>query len=221
MEDRFSKIDRDRFYHLIAARRDIRQFTSKPVPLNILKRMIWAAHHAPSVGFMQPWNFIIIESLKYKQRVKSVFEKMNQQELKKITDSKRRALYSKLKLEGIMEAPMNLAITCDRYRDAPFVLGRGTMRETDLFSVCLAIQNMWLAARVEGIGIGWVSIMNRRAVERILHLPKGIRLVAYLCIGYPTRFDKKPMLQKVGWKQRLNLNKLVFYNRWGNKNRSI
>ncbi len=219
MKDSFSKVDQESFYRLIAARRDIRHFTSKPIPPSVLKRIIGAAHHAPSVGFMQPWNFIIIESLKYKQQVKSVFEKINRQESRKITDSKRRMLYSKLKLEGILESPINLAITCDRYRDAPFVLGRGTMRETDLFSVCLAIQNIWLAARVEGVGLGWVSIINRRAIEKILHIPQGVRLVAYLCMGYPIHFDKKPMLQKVGWKQRLNLNKLMFYNRWGSKSR--
>src|SRR5262249_35557681 len=124
-------------------------------------------------------------------------------------------LYRQLKLEGILESPLNIAVTCDRLRDAPFVLGRAPMPETDLFSTCLAVQNMWLAARAEDVGIGWGSILDPEAPERLLEIPEGVRLVAYLCVGYPMEFRSRPMLEEVGWKSRLALEQLVFLDRWG------
>jgi nitroreductase len=132
-----------------------------------------------------------------------------------VTNLTAKELYRRLKLEGIVEAPLNLAVTCDRGRDAPFVLGRASMPETDLFSTCLAIQNLWLAARAEGVGVGWVSILAREATEQLLGLPDGARLVAYLCVGYPVEFRPRPMLEEVGWKGRLRLDGLVFQDRWG------
>jgi 5,6-dimethylbenzimidazole synthase len=127
----------------------------------------------------------------------------------------RKELYRRLKLEGILEAPLNIAVTCDRRRDAPFVLGRAPMPETDLFSTCLAVQNLWLAARAEGVGVGWVSILDREATAELLALPEGVELVAYLCVGYPVEFRPRPLLEEVGWKNRLSLNGLVYQDRWG------
>ncbi len=124
-------------------------------------------------------------------------------------------LYDSLKLEGILESPLNIAVTCDPSRGGPFVLGRAPMPQTSFFSVCLAIENLWLAARAEGIGVGWVSVLNQSAVERTLGLPAGVELVAYLCVGYPVEFRANPMLEEVGWKKRENLRTLVFRNRWG------
>ncbi|OYD09794.1 5,6-dimethylbenzimidazole synthase [Paludifilum halophilum] len=211
----FNSTERDAVYRVMKARRDIRRFQSKPVPPDALSRILEAAHHAPSVGFKQPWNFILIDSTEVRQRIKETFEKTNEKEWKRLTDTERSRLYSRLKLEGIMEAPLNIAVTCDRSRDAPFVLGQGPMPETDLYSTCLAIQNMWLAARAEEIGVGWVSILDRKETERILHLPDQVQLVAYLCVGYPVEFREKPMLESVGWKSRLDWNSLVYENRWG------
>lgn len=216
MSETFSKTEQEVIYRVIRARRDIRHFQKEPVPRDALHRMLEAAHFAPSVGFMQPWNFIFVNSLTLRQKIKNEFIETNKDQLEQITESERRKLYRELKLEGIMEAPVNLAVTCDRNRDAPFVLGRGPMPETDLYSTCLAIENMWLAARAEGIGIGWVSILDKEKVGEILKLPAGVRLVAYLCVGYPVEFRTRPLLEEAGWKSRLDLSKMVFENEWGN-----
>jgi 5,6-dimethylbenzimidazole synthase len=212
---RFSNSERQILYEVIQARRDIRHFRPDPIPVDVLRRILEAAHHAPSVGFMQPWNFILVTSLETRRQLHATFEEENRNELEKIGNEERKELYRTLKLEGILEAPLNIAITCDRRRDAPFVIGRAPMPETDLFSTCLAIQNMWLAARAEGVGIGWVSILPREATEKLLGIPEGVRLVAYLCVGYPTEFRDKPMLEEVGWKDRMPLEQLVFHEHWG------
>ncbi|NWJ95337.1 MAG: 5,6-dimethylbenzimidazole synthase [Chloroflexi bacterium] len=215
MNEPFSQAERQALYRVMELRRDIRHFSSEPIPTEILERILEAAHIAPSVGFMQPWNFILISSLQIRQSIKTLFEETNRAELAKITEQERKELYRSLKLEGILEAPLNIAVTCDRERDAPFVLGRGAMPEMDLFSTCLAIENLWLAARAEGIGIGWVSLFDRPSLEKLLELPPNVRLVAYLCAGYPLEFRAKPLLEEVGWKNRLNLANLVYHDKWG------
>jgi 5,6-dimethylbenzimidazole synthase len=211
----FSDEERAAIQRVMRLRRDIRKFVPTPVPDETLARILEMAHLAPSVGFMQPWNFIVIRSPQRREQIKNLFEQHNAAECAKIADPERRSLYSSLKLEGILESPLNLAVTCDRRRDGPFVLGRGPMPETDLFSTCLAIQNLWLAARAEGVGVGWVSILDREETERLLALPPGVQLVAYLCIGYPAQFTGRPMLEEVGWKERLPLSSLVFEETWG------
>lgn len=211
----FSDSDCDALYRIIGARRDVRHFSPAPIPENVLRRIVQAAHFAPSVGFMQPWEFILITSLEIRREVKRLFDETNQAELTTLSDPERKDLYRSLKLEGILEAPMNIAVTCDHGRGSPFVLGRRPMPETALFSTCLAIENMWLAARAEGVGIGWVSILDRTAVERLLHLPAHVQLVAYLCVGYPKEFTPRPMLEEVGWRDRIDLATLVYEDRWG------
>ena len=176
---------------------------------------------APSVGFMQPCNFILITSIELRRQVKASFEETNWRELQRLGDAMRGDLYRTQKLEGILEAPLNLAVTCDRRRDAPFVLGRAPMPDMDLYSTCLAIENLWLAARVEGVGVGWVSILDRLLVERLLELPPGVRLVAYLCVGYPVEFRTRPMLEEIGWKSRMALDELVYQDVWGNRSRPV
>jgi 5,6-dimethylbenzimidazole synthase len=213
-QEPFSPSERDAVYRVLRERRDIREFRPDPVPAEVLARILAAAHLAPSVGFMQPWAFILVRSPALRQRIKASFEERNAQELARVPTQQRQDLYRRLKLEGILEAPLNLAVVCDRRRDAPFVLGRGPMPETDLYSTCLAVQNLWLAARAEGIGVGWVSILDREPTEHLLGLPDGVRLVAYLCVGYPVEFRPRPMLEEVGWKERLPLGDLVFEDRW-------
>ncbi|MCL5995602.1 MAG: 5,6-dimethylbenzimidazole synthase [Chloroflexi bacterium] len=215
MAETFSDAERDTVHRLIRTRRDIRHFSAMPVPTDILIRMLEAAHQAPSVGFMQPWNFILVSSLEIRRQIKASFESTNAVELNKLNDMDRQNLYRQLKLEGILESPLNIAVTCDRRRDAPFVLGRAPMPDTDVYSTCLAIQNMWLAGRVEGIGLGWISLIDHAATGKILHLPEGVKLVAYLCVGYPVEFRAKPLLEEVGWKSRLSLNALVYQDTWG------
>ncbi|MDA8352461.1 MAG: 5,6-dimethylbenzimidazole synthase [Firmicutes bacterium] len=211
----FSPEEREAIYRVIRARRDIRRFTPQPIPEEALARILEAAHHAPSVGFKQPWNFILITSEKIRRRIKQGFERVNAEELARLEADERKELYSRLKLEGIMESPLNIAVTCDRRRDAPFVLGQRPMPDTDVYSTCLAVQNMWLAARAEGIGLGWVSILDTKETESILGLPDHVQLVAYLCIGYPVEFQSEPMLQQTGWKSRLDLNRLIYRDTWG------
>jgi 5,6-dimethylbenzimidazole synthase len=211
----FSDADRAVLYAIMRSRRDVRQFRSTPIPPAVLRRVLEMAHLAPSVGFMQPWNFLLITSLAIREQVKALFEVTNAREQTRIENVERKALYATMKLEGILEAPLNIAVTCDHGRDAPFVLGRGPMPQTDLFSTCLAIQNLWLAARAEGIGVGWVSILDREATEKLLCLPKGVELVAYLCVGYPEEFRPKPLLEEVGWKHRQPLADLVYQDQWG------
>jgi 5,6-dimethylbenzimidazole synthase len=211
----FSEAEREAIYRVMRARRDVREFRPDPVPFEVIERILEMAHYAPSVGFMQPWNFILITSLEIRRQIKELFEMRNKQEAALIADAQRRQLYEQLKLEGILEAPLNLAVTCDHRRDGPFVLGRGPMPQTDLYSTCLAIENIWLAARAEGVGVGWVSILDQQAVESILQLPAGVELVAYLCVGYPVEFRARPMLEEVGWKERMPLEDLIYHDRWG------
>ena len=212
---RFSDDERRGLYRAIRERRDVRaQFLPEPVAPEVLARLLQAAHHAPSVGFMQPWDFIVIDSPAVKQAVKALFEQENDRAAENYTGA-RAALYRRLKLEGIVESPLNLCITCHRSRGGPHVLGRNTILETDLFSVCLAVQNLWLAARAEGIGVGWVSILDVHELAAILKLPGDVYPVAYLCLGYVNEFLAGPELESQGWRSRLALHELVHSNVWG------
>jgi 5,6-dimethylbenzimidazole synthase len=207
--------EREAIYKVMRGRRDVRRFLPEPLPKDVLRRILEMAHLAPSVGFMQPWNFILISSVELRGKIKDLFDQTNAREQQRIESHQRRELYARLKLEGILEAPLNIAVTCDGRRDAPFVLGRGPMPQTDLFSTCLAIQNLWLAARAEGVGVGWVSILDQAATAQLLRLPPGVQLVAYLCVGYPVEWRPQPMLEEVGWKHREWLGELVFEDVWG------
>ena len=203
-------------YEAIYGRRDVRRFRPDPVPDEALRRMLDAAHHAGSVGLMQPWNFLVLRSADVRRRVYEVFRAENEEAAGRYS-GERRALYDSLKLQGITEAPLNLAVTCDRNRRGPHVLGRNSTRDTDLYSTCCAVQNLWLAGRAEGVGVGWVSILDPEAVGAILGLPEGVVLVAYLCVGYPVEFRDRPMLEEVGWESRTPLGDVVFEDGWGRR----
>ena len=211
----FNAQERASFYRLIGARRDVRHFRPDPIPADALLRVLEAAHAAPSVGLMQPWNFLVIQSREIRQKVKDSFAAVNTDEKAKLAGTPRGDLYRSLKLEGILEAPLNVAITCDPRRSGPFILGNAPWPETGTYSVCLAIQNLWLAARAEGLGVGWVSLLEKERVARILRLPPEIELIAYLCLGYPVELSSTPMLEKVGWKKRETLAPLLFADTWG------
>ena len=210
----FSPESKAAIYEVMYRRRDIRRFRSEPLPDETLAAILQAAHHAPSVGFMQPWNFVLIREQRTKQQVAALFEQENER-ASLVYDDERQKLYRSLKLAGIVEAPLNLCVTCDPTRGGPHVLGRQTIRETDVYSTAAAVENLWLAARAEGIGVGWVSILNNEDLKRILQLPAHIIPVAYLCLGYVATFGYEPELQKVGWAQRLPLVSLVYYEQWG------
>lgn len=211
----FSPDERRAVYRAIYERRDVRsQFVPGPIDPAVLRRILEAAHHAPSVGFMQPWDFVLIDSPEVRRRVRDSFVRENARAAENY-GGERAELYRSLKLEGILESALNLCVTCDRSRGGPHVLGRNTVIETDLFSVCLAVQNLWLAARAEGIGVGWVSILDADALARLLELPSDVAPVAYLCLGHVSGFGTEPDLQKAGWRERLPVEELLHSNRWG------
>jgi 5,6-dimethylbenzimidazole synthase len=209
----FPEEEQQGVYRAIYSRRDIRHFRSQPLPDQTLARIIWAAHHGPSVGFMQPWDFILIKDLSVRQQVKDLFHR-ERQAAACFFDEPQRSHYLSLKLEGIVEAPINLCVTCDPTR-GDVVLGRNSIPETDVYSTCCAVENLWLAARSEGIGVGWVSILKQPQLRKILGIPLHIIPVAYLCLGYPEEFPERPLLEKVGWRHRLPLEQLVHFDNWG------
>ena len=216
-EHAFSSAQQEGLYRAIYERRDVRsQFLPTPVPDDVLARLLHAAHHAPSVGFMQPWDFVLIRDRAVRGQVKALFDEANQSAARRFAQEgdARASLYPRLKLEGILESPLNLCITCDRRRGGPTVLGRTSILEMDLFSACLAVQNLWLAARAEGVGIGWVSILDNQRLAQLLKLSEHIYPLAYLCVGYVSEFMPEPELQRLGWQQRLPLSELVHLDQW-------
>lgn len=210
----FSEQEKQGLYRTIFTRRDVRgQFKPDQVPDEILSRVLTAAHHAPSVGFMQPWNFIVIREGENKRKIYEAFKIANEEAAGMFEGDKRKT-YRKLKLEGIQEAPVNICITCDRARSGPVVIGRTHIKSMDLYSSVCAVQNLWLAARAEGLGVGWVSIIHQQALQDALNIPRNIIPVAYLCIGYVTHFFNEPELQTAEWLPRLPLEKLIYFETW-------
>lgn len=210
----FSNQERDAVYRAINERRDVRdQFLPAPIPDDVLLRLLQAAHNAPSVGFMQPWNFIVVRDAKKREQAWSVFSKAND-EAAGMFSGERKATYQSLKLEGIRKAPINLIVTCDRSRGGKVVLGRTHNQQMDLYSTVCAVQNLWLAARAEGVGVGWVSIFNESDMRELFQIPDEIEIIAYLCIGYVDELYTEPELAAKGWRQRLELKDLIFEEEW-------
>lgn len=221
IEGEFEENFKEGVYQAIYSRRDIRnQFRSQAIPEDVLSRILDAAHHAPSVGFMQPWNFILVRDLKVRTAIHAAFLRANAEATLMFPEGKR-AQYRSFKLEGIMESPLNICVTCDRDRFGPVVIGRTANRVMDLFSSVCAVQNLWLAARAEGVGVGWVSILHNHDLKRILRLPAQVIPVAYLCVGYVTHFPAQPELETAGWLSRLVLERIVFHDGWGNECREV
>jgi len=210
----FSLEEKRGLYRAIYERRDVRShFLPDPVPDDVLVRILDAAHHAPSVGFMQPWDFIVIRDQSVRNEVRENFERANQQ-ASAIYEGEKRTLYDTLKLAAIVESPLNLCVTCDHQRTRGAGLGRQSNPTTDLYSTVCAVQNLWLAARAESLGVGWVSILDLEALKTTLQIPAQVTPVAYLCIGYVTEFGSQPELEKRGWEQREALANLVHNDRW-------
>ncbi|MCL4546087.1 MAG: 5,6-dimethylbenzimidazole synthase [Chloroflexi bacterium] len=213
----FSDEARAAVYAAIYGRRDIRTFRPEALPDEVLVRLLDAAHHGPSVGFMQPWSFLLIRNIGVRQQVKDLFNR-ERQAAACFFDEPRRSHYLGFKLEGILEAPVNLCVTCDPTAAGPAVLGRNSIPETDVYSTCCAIENLWLAARAEGIGVGWVSILKLPQLRAILGIPPHVIPVAYLCLGYPAAgFPERPLLQSAGWRDRTPLAELVHFEQWGTR----
>ncbi|CAA7622424.1 5,6-dimethylbenzimidazole synthase [Magnetospirillum sp. SS-4] len=207
--------ERNGVYRAIFSRRDTRgEFLPDPVSDEVLSRLLMAAHHAPSVGFMQPWSFVIVRGEEPRRRVHDAFLAAHAEAALMFPEDKRDT-YRSLKLEGIMEAPVNICVTCDRDRAGPVVIGRTHIRTMDLYSSVCAVQNLWLAARAEGLGLGWVSIFDNAVVQRALGIPDGIVPVAYLCVGKVRGYHPRPELEAAGWRPRLPIDQLVHFDRWG------
>ncbi|MEP9349877.1 5,6-dimethylbenzimidazole synthase [Xanthobacter sp. KR7-225] len=218
-DDAFTDEERAAVYRCIDSRRDVRrEFLPDEVPDAVVDRLLAAGHAAPSVGFLQPWNFIVVQDVATKAALHAAFTRANA-EAAAMFDGKRAGLYRSLKLEGLCEAPLLLCVTCERDRAGPVVLGRTHQSEMDLFSTVCAVQNIWLAARAENLGLGWVSILSLSDLRTILGIPEHVLPIALLCIGYVSHFAATPDLERAGWRRRLALADLVFSERFGARRR--
>ena len=193
---------------LLAMRRDVRSFCTRPLPAGTVHRLIRSACLAPSVGYSQPWRFVTVRSASTRQAVGEEFAEQNRVASERYTGEDA-AEYTRLKLAGLSEAPEHLAVFCVSDPEAGRGLGRQTMPRSVEYSVVAAIQNLWLVARAEGIGVGWVSILRPQAIADLLDIPTDWTLVAYLCLGYPRTNERRPLLEQVGWQHRLDVDDQV------------
>lgn len=208
---KFSGPERAAVWRAIAERRDIRRFRPDPIPHELLKRLLAAAHQAPSVGLMQPWRFVVVERTETKAAMQALVQR---ERLIQAPHFDRRAReFMDLKVEGIREAPVSVCVACDR-QPGREVLGRHTIQNTDLYSTCLAIENFWLAARAEGVGVGWVSLYRPDDVRELLGLPASVVPVAWLCVGWPDERPSRPRLEEKGWAGRADTASVIFWERW-------
>ncbi|MEQ1487482.1 MAG: 5,6-dimethylbenzimidazole synthase [Methylotenera sp.] len=213
---RYSDAEIAAVYRVIAERRDMRHFLPTPVDSAILTKILQAAHHAPSVGLMQPWRFIRITDTHTRKAIHQLVDEeriKTAQAIAEVESSARMAEFLRLKVEGILDCGELLVATLCDDRDN-HVFGRRTLPEMDLASVSCAIQNMWLAARAEGLGMGWVSIFDPVALGQLLNMPIGAKPVAVLCLGHVDTFYKEPMLVETGWKTVNPLADMMMENSW-------
>lgn len=213
----FSESEKNGLYRAIYERRDVRsEFTCEPVADKVLMKLLAAAHHAPSVGFMQPWSFIVVKNAETRRAVHEIFER-TKFAAADVYAGEKREIYDNLKLAGIIDAPVNICVVCNPNETRGAGLGRQTMPETAVYSTVCAVQNLMLAARAENVGCGWVSIVDTDELRKILGIPAEIVIVAYLCLGYVSDFKSQPELEERGWEKRLPLAETVFFERFGSK----
>lgn len=214
----FSVAEQQAVYRAIAERRDMRHFSGGTVADAQLQRLLQAAHQAPSVGFMQPWRFVRVRRPSLRQSLHALVEQ--ERVLTAQALGEREDEFMRLKVQGVLEAAEVLVVALPSGRE-PHVFGRRTLPEMDLASTACAIQNLWLAARAEGLGMGWVSIFCPSQLAQLLAMPEGSKAVAILCLGPVHDFYDQPMLQSQGWAQRANLAQLVFEDYWGQAPESL
>jgi 5,6-dimethylbenzimidazole synthase len=206
--------ERAALYKIISLRRDIRLFRpGVRVPDDVLLRILGAAHQAPSVGYSQPWDFILVRDAAVRREIRASFLRCRELEAQRF-EGERRAKYLAYRLEGIEEADLNLCVTVDLRPGAEAVLGTTAQPEALRWSACCAVQNLWLAARAEGVGVGWVSIVEPALLRRVLALPDGVEPIAYLCVGYPVEFRERPMLEETGWRPHRALEDAIHQERF-------
>jgi 5,6-dimethylbenzimidazole synthase len=201
-------------YEVLRRRRDVRgQFNGESIPDATLMRILEAAHAAPSVGLTQPWDFVLVrdEAIRRQFRTHVIAER---EVFAATLNAERADVFAKIKIEGILESTLGIVVTYDFDRGAPAVLGRHAIADAGLYSVCLAIENLWLAATVEGLGVGWVSFYREPYLRDLLHIPDRIRPIAWLCVGPVTHLEPAPDLERHGWRTRRPLASAIHHERF-------
>lgn len=198
---------------VLAARRDIRRFRPDPVPPDLLRRVLGAGHQAPSVGHSQPWRFVVVTGQATRDRAALLADRERLRQAGQLT-AERRARLLDLQLDGIREAPVGVVVACDRRVPAAGVLGRASFADADIWSCACAVQNIWLAARVAGLGLGWVTLFTPADLAALLHLPDGVETLGWLCLGWPDERPPDPGLERRGWSRRLPLDDVILAERW-------
>jgi nicotinate-nucleotide--dimethylbenzimidazole phosphoribosyltransferase len=209
---RYPDEQRAAVHRVIEERRDVRRFRAEEVPDTVLRRVLAAAHRAPSVGLMQPWRLIVIRDLATRTAMRRLAQRERLRQAKRF-DARTREFLDK-KIEGIVEAPLGICVCCDHGEPDAEILGRGTIPDTDVYSTACAIENMWLAARAEGLGVGWVSFYQPADLRALLGMPARVDPIAYLCLGWPDERPVRPSLEAAGWSSRLPLGAVVMHERW-------
>ncbi|HEX6665828.1 MAG TPA: 5,6-dimethylbenzimidazole synthase [Solirubrobacterales bacterium] len=204
--------DREAVHRVIAERRDVRRFRPDEIPEDVLRRVLEAAHRAPSVGLMQPWRMIVIRSMETRMEVRRLAQRERLRQGGKFEG--RAAQFLDQKVEGVVESPLGICVCCDHGEPDEEVLGRGTIPETDVYSTACAIENLWLAARAEGLGVGWVSFYRPEDMRALLEIPARVDPIAYLCLGWPDERPVRPGLEASGWSSRMPLDDVVMDERW-------
>ncbi|WP_409497275.1 5,6-dimethylbenzimidazole synthase [Amycolatopsis sp. cmx-11-12] len=215
-----SGTDERLLYETVFRRRDTRaEFTGAPIPAEVLRRVLSAAHAAPSVGLSQPWDFVLVSDMDarktFREHVQTERELFAGQ-----LDAEQARAFARIKIEGIVESSLGIVVSYDPSRGAPAVLGRHAIADTGLYSVCLAIQNLWLAATAEGLGVGWVSFYREEFLRELVGLPGALRPVAWLCVGPVRDLPAVPDLERHGWRERLPLNAVLHHERYRASNQA-
>lgn len=204
----------DQLYAVMERRRDVRaEFTGAPVDEDTLTRVLAAAHRAPSVGMSQPWDFVVVEDLQTRQAFRDHVT-AERDEFRASLPAERLAAFDKIKIEGVCESSLGIVVTHDQTRGGQHVLGRHAIADTALYSTCLAIQNLWLAATAEGLGLGWVSFYREEFLRDLLGIPQHIRPIAWLCLGPVTHLESVPDLERLGWRSRRPLDEAIHRGKW-------
>ena len=213
----FTNEEQAAVYKAIYQRRDIRSFLPDPVAEEVLQKILEAAHHAPSVGFMQPWSFIVISSKEIKEKLAWAADK-ERRALAIHYEGEKENKFLSLKVEGLKEAPYTICVTCDPTRGGSHVLGRNSIPETDILSTACAIQNMWLAACAEGLAMGWVSFYKKNDIRDILGIPPHVEPIALMSLGYTDQYPDRPILELANWEKRRAMEDLIYRDKWGQPN---
>jgi nicotinate-nucleotide--dimethylbenzimidazole phosphoribosyltransferase len=209
----FPPASRAGLYDVIAARRDVRRYRPAPVPEELLTRVLTAGHQAPSVGHSQPWRFVVVRDPAVRETAAWMADQERLAQAAQLEPEAARQLLD-LQLEGLREAPLGVVVCCDRRVPAAGVLGRATFPDADLWSCACAIQNLWLAARAEGLGMGWVTLFDPDQLAGLLGLPEGVVTLGWLCLGWPDERPPGPGLERAGWSRRTPLSEVVLTDRW-------